>query len=71
MPDGLKVADHGYVLAGTVRGLDFLSERGGLMVRVQTNFTVQNSAWVGDILRDLWVMGEGWISRVRWGLKGV
>ncbi|KAL8842793.1 MAG: hypothetical protein Q9176_002429 [Flavoplaca citrina] len=32
-PDGLKVADNGYVLTGTGSGMDVLSARGELMVR--------------------------------------
>ncbi len=69
-PDGLKVTDNGYVLTGRGRGWDVLNRKGGLMVRVQTSYTVQIFAWVGDELRELWVTGGWVISRVRWGLKG-
>lgn len=69
-PDGLKVARNGYVIAGTGQGVDVLSASGELLVRVQTNYTVQNFAWVGEELREFWLMGEGGISRVRWGLQG-
>ncbi|KAI4104120.1 MAG: hypothetical protein LQ339_003973 [Xanthoria mediterranea] len=69
-PDGLKVARNGYVVTGTGKGVDVLSASGELLVRVQTNYTVQNFAWVGEKLREFWLMGEGGISRVRWGLQG-
>ncbi|KAL8992898.1 MAG: hypothetical protein Q9169_006752 [Polycauliona sp. 2 TL-2023] len=69
-PDGLKVAANGYVLTGAGKGVDVLSQTGELLVRVQTNYKVQNFAWVGEGLREVWMMGEGGISRVRWGLKG-
>ena len=45
------------MLTGTGRGADGLSERGELMVRMQTNYTVQDFAWVGDDLRESWVKG--------------
>ncbi|KAL8942657.1 MAG: hypothetical protein Q9211_001303 [Gyalolechia sp. 1 TL-2023] len=69
-PDGLKVASNGYVVAGTGKGVDVLSEQGDLLVRVQTNYTVQNFAWVGEGLKEFWLMGQGGISRVRWELQG-
>lgn len=67
VPDGLKVARNGYVVAGAGKGVDVLSPRGDLLLRVRTNYTVQNFAWAG---RELWVVGQGGISRVRWGLRG-
>ncbi|KAL8711594.1 MAG: hypothetical protein Q9220_004004 [cf. Caloplaca sp. 1 TL-2023] len=70
VPDGLKVASNGYVLTGAGKGVDVLSSTGDLLVRVQTNYTVQNFAWVGEGLREFWLMGNGGISRVRWGLRG-
>lgn len=70
MPDGLKVARNGYVVAGAGKGVDVLSEQGDLLLRVQTNYTVQNFAWVGEGLREFWLMGQGGISRVRWELQG-
>ncbi|KAL9004864.1 MAG: hypothetical protein Q9188_002325 [Gyalolechia gomerana] len=70
VPDGLKVARNGYVVTGAGKGVDVLSEQGDLLLRVQTNYTVQNFAWVGEGLRDFWLMGQGGISRVRWELQG-
>lgn len=70
VPDGLKVAANGYVLTGAGFGVDILDSYGVLIARVQTNYTVQNFAWVGEGLDELWVMGYGGVSRVRWGLKG-
>jgi sugar lactone lactonase YvrE len=70
IPDGLKVAANGYVLAGTGSGVDILDPLGVLIARVQTNYTVQNFAWVGEGLDEFWMVGQGGVSRVRWNLKG-
>ncbi|KAL8930227.1 MAG: hypothetical protein Q9208_000844 [Pyrenodesmia sp. 3 TL-2023] len=70
IPDGLKVARNGYVVTGAGKGVDVLSPTGELLVRVQTNYTVQNFAWVGDGLTEMWLVGQGGISRVRWELEG-
>ena len=70
VPDGLKVADNGYVVTGTGSGVDVLDDGGRLLVRVQTNYTVQNFVWAGEELKTLWLMGEGGISKVEWELKG-
>lgn len=69
-PDGLKVARNGYVLTATGSGVDVLDPLGTLLVRIQTNYTVQNFAWTGADLRTLWLMGEGGISKVEWNLQG-
>ena len=66
----MKVAANGYVLTGAGRGVDVLSPQGDLLVRVQTNYTVQNFAWVGDDLTEFWMTGQGGVSRVRWNLAG-
>ncbi|KAF4553285.1 Hypothetical protein D9617_7g030120 [Elsinoe fawcettii] len=70
-PDGLKVAANGYVLTAAGRGIDITDEYGSYIARVQANYTVQNFAWVGDDLTELWLMGQGGLSRVRWNLKGI
>lgn len=70
VPDGLKVAANGYIVAGTGRGVDVLDEQGTPIVRVQTNYTVQNFAWAGQNLTEFWLMGQGGVSRVRWNLAG-
>ena len=70
VPDGLKVAANGYIVAGAGRGVDVVDEQGALLVRVQTNYTVQNFAWTGKDLTTLWLMGQGGISKVEWALKG-
>ena len=41
VPDGLKVAANGMVLTGAGKGVDVLDEYGTLVLRVQTNYTVQ------------------------------
>ena len=71
VPDGLKVAANGYVLTGAGKGVDVLDPTGQLLVRIQTNYTVQNFAWTGDELKTLWIMGNGGISKVEWDLAGV
>ena len=70
VPDGLKVAQNGYVVTGTGPGVDVMDSAGSLILRIQTNYTVQNFAWVGPNLTEFWMMGQGGISRVRWNLKG-
>lgn len=50
--------------------MDILDSDGALLVRIQTNYTVQNFAWTGSELKTLWIMGNGGVSRVEWGLKG-
>ncbi|KAH8425700.1 SMP-30/gluconolactonase/LRE family protein [Aspergillus melleus] len=70
VPDGLKVAANGYILAGTGRGVDVLDPAGQLLLTIQTNYTVQNFAWTGPELKTLWLMGNGGISKVEWELAG-
>lgn len=70
VPDGLKVAQNGYVVTGAGEGVDVLDEDGTLLVRVQTNYTVQNFAWTGKDLRTLWMFGDGGVSKVEWDLQG-
>ncbi|PYH93833.1 lactonohydrolase [Aspergillus ellipticus CBS 707.79] len=70
VPDGIKTARNGLVVTATGHGVDVLDESGGLLVRVQTNFTVLNCVWGGEGLRELWMVGFGGVGRVRWGLKG-
>lgn len=70
IPDGLKVSREGLVLTATGNGIDVLDDVGQLIMRVQTNYTVQNFAWVGEDLREVWMMGNGGISRVRWNIQG-
>ncbi|KAI4193180.1 MAG: hypothetical protein LQ350_008436 [Teloschistes chrysophthalmus] len=71
VPDGLKVAANGYVVTAAGMGVEVLGEGGEVLVRVRTNFTVQNFAWVGGNCRtEFWMVGMGGIGRVRWGLEG-
>jgi sugar lactone lactonase YvrE len=74
VPDGLKVAANGMVVTGAGHGVDVLDEYGTMILRVQTNYTVQNFAWVTDKdtgnLTELWMMGNGGISRVKWNFAG-
>lgn len=70
VPDGLKVSREGLVLTGSGTGVDVLDDVGQLIMRVQTNYTVQNFAWVGNGLKEFWLMGNGGVSRVRWNIQG-
>lgn len=70
VPDGLKVSREGLVLAGAGKGVDIMDDVGQLIMRIQTNYTVQNFAWVGSDLKEFWLMGQGGISRVRWNIQG-
>ena len=57
-------------MTGAGMGVDVIDKHGALLVRIQTNYTVQNFAWTGPELSTLWVMGQGGISKVEWALKG-
>lgn len=70
VPDGLKASREGLVLTGAGPGVDVLDKVGQLIMRVQTNYTVQNFAWTGSDLKEFWMMGNGGISRVRWNIQG-
>ena len=70
IPDGLKVSAEGLVVTGTGHGVDVLDDLGQLLIRVQTNYTVQNFAWTGTDLKTLWMMGQGGISKVEWNITG-
>jgi sugar lactone lactonase YvrE len=70
VPDGLKVSQDGLVLTGAGNGVDIIDDVGQLIMRIQTNYTVQNFAWVGNDLKEFWLMGQGGISRVRWNIQG-
>jgi len=70
VPDGLKVAANGYIVTGAGKGVDVLDSDGTLLVRVQTNFTVQNFAWTGANYEDLWITGNSGVARVKWALQG-
>ncbi|KAF7194562.1 Gluconolactonase [Pseudocercospora fuligena] len=72
--DGVKIAKNGFVVAATGKGIDVLSEMGVLIVRLQTDFVVQNFVWVPDTTgryTEFWLMGNGRILRVKWELEGI
>ena len=71
VPDGLKCAANGFVVTATAHGVDVLDAYGAYILRVQTNFTVQNFAWTGVNLTEFWMVGQGGAARVRWDLKGI
>ena len=70
VPDGLKVSAEGLVVTGAGHGVDILDDVGQLLIRIQTNYTVQNFAWTGTDLKTLWMMGQGGISKVEWNIAG-
>ena len=70
VPDGLKVSREGLVLTAAGAGVDVLDDIGQLIMRVQTNYTVNNFAFAGEDLNEIWMVGQGGISRVRWNIQG-
>jgi sugar lactone lactonase YvrE len=70
VPDGLKVSAEGLVVTGAGHGVDVLDDMGQLLIRIQTNYTVQNFAWTGSDLKTFWLMGQGGISKVQWNITG-
>jgi len=70
VPDGLKVSQEGLVVTGSGHGVDVLDDVGQLLIRIQTNYTVQNFAWTGPNLTTLWLMGNNGISKVEWNVTG-
>lgn len=70
VPDGLKAARNGYIVTGAGKGVDVLDRYGTLLVKIQTNYTVQNFAWTGTDYKTLWIVGQGGVSKVEWNLQG-
>ncbi|KAH8881409.1 gluconolactonase [Thozetella sp. PMI_491] len=68
--DGLHVAANGFILGAAGFSVDVLSELGELLVKIQTDFYIQNLQFAGPDLDELWLFGIGKIARVRWSLKG-
>lgn len=66
--DGLHVARNGYLVGASGLGVDVLSQWGELLVRVQTDFLVNNIQFVE---KQLWLFGQGKIARVKWNLEGL
>ena len=69
-PDGLKVAQNGYLVTATGHGVDVLDAGGTPLVRIQTNFTAVNIAFAGPKGNELWIVGEEGVARVKWNLQG-
>lgn len=70
VPDGIRVANNGYLVTASGHGVDVLDESGIHIMRVQTNFTVLNLAWAGREGTHLWMVGHGGVARVKWALEG-
>ncbi|MCJ1477601.1 hypothetical protein MMC13_006274 [Lambiella insularis] len=70
IPDGLKVAQNGYIVTGTGGGVDILDEDGTILVTVKTNYTAVNVNWTGKDFETLWIVGVGGVSEVTWNLPG-
>jgi len=69
--DGLHVASTGILVGAAGFGVDVLSPWGDIIVRIQTDFIVNNIQFAGKNLDELWLFGVGKIARVRWALKGL
>ncbi|KAJ5106938.1 lactonohydrolase [Penicillium angulare] len=70
LPDGLRVADNGYVLVGVGDGIDILSPEGDLILKIQTSFTAVGNTWAGPEARDIWITGVGGVQKVSINLPG-
>jgi sugar lactone lactonase YvrE len=74
VPDGLKAARNGLVVTASGNGLTVLTEFGDVILRAQTNFTVNNFQWVEGADKswtEVWMVGQGGVARVSWDLQGV
>ncbi|KAK1142965.1 hypothetical protein N8T08_007206 [Aspergillus melleus] len=70
VPDGLKVAENGYLVTSTGHGIDVLTPKGVPILRIQTNYTTASIDFGGPDYDQLFIVGHGGVSRVKWGLKG-
>ncbi|SMR52351.1 unnamed protein product [Zymoseptoria tritici ST99CH_3D1] len=70
LPDGLREARNGMVVIAAGSGVDVVDSYGQLVLRIQTDFMVQNFVCAGNELKDLWLTGNGKIARVKWELQG-
>ena len=70
IPDGIKVSRERLVLAASGHGLDVIDDKGQLLLRVQTNHTVNNLALTGVDLQTTWLLGGTGIIRVKWNITG-
>ncbi|OCL06958.1 putative gluconolactonase precursor, partial [Glonium stellatum] len=68
--DGFHVAGNGYLVGAAGFGVDILSPYGELLIRIQTEFFVNNIQFAGADYKELWLFGQGGISRVTWNLQG-
>ncbi|KAF3930411.1 Gluconolactonase [Dactylellina cionopaga] len=72
IPDGVKVATNGYLVTGAGLGVDVIDpEEGTVVMRIQTDYPVQNLAFAGKDRKQLWMVGVGGVTRVNWELEGV
>ncbi|KAJ4397578.1 hypothetical protein N0V93_001810 [Gnomoniopsis smithogilvyi] len=69
--DGIKVAENGLIVCATGKGVDVFDEYGHYIMRAQTNFTVNNLAFAGPDLKQLWMVGGGGVAKVTWDLAGL
>jgi sugar lactone lactonase YvrE len=69
--DGFHAAGNGVLVGASGFGVDVLSPWGELLVRIQTDFVVNNIQFAGPCLDKLWLFGAGKIGRVRWDLTGI
>lgn len=69
-PDGMKVAANGYIVTTSGWGVDIFDRYGTVILRIATNFTVNNMAFAGSDLKQLWLLGVGGIARVKMNWEG-
>ncbi len=51
--------------------MDVLDPYGTLLLRVATDFTVNNFQFAGPDYRQLWMVGNGGMSMIDWELQGM
>ena len=68
-PDG-RDRPVGYLVTSTGHGIDVLTPKGIPILRIQTNYTTASIDFGGPDYDQLFIVGHGGVSRVKWGLKG-
>lgn len=51
--------------------MDVLDPYGTLLLRIVATFLVNNFVFAGPDYKQLWLVGQGGVSRVNWDLEGV
>lgn len=71
LEDGFHISREGWLLGAAGEGVDVLSQYGEYVMRIYTNFTVNNLQFAGKDRDELWLFGQGGIAKVKTGLRGI